>query len=590
MIDYPITKPELNYNYLLELIKFCDKKFELITYEDLNLSLGYNLEFAQWRLKNNKPSLLFHFDVDANPEISMQLMEDLLKLKIKSTFMIFNKKIFDFKLKQKDILEYDEKYRINFELCKQYETIGGLVGYHCNAYDRSNCNKKKAIDIFYEDIDQFERKGLNIKYFSMHGGRVDADGFCNAKLNIRDKFFRKKLHWVHNGKSPIFNFTLSDGSASNPSYLKEVTNMFDAVSGLKKDMRNRILLHPQYYKLSNKKFSFPILHESQWCKDIEKNINNLDNFFINKLKKQIKDNKYFEKFYDCDWQSEKPIFIHGMSRTGTTLLCQILDSHPKINMSFESYINYVLPKTSKILDRNDYMYFYYVLENFSENKAISLLRNRGLEQFVKFFAVTTWTGMNQGVQSKYLRAFFQQYHQLNGNKEMAMRLVFGTCRYNLSSNNNFWGSKYNDNFDELLNFMPKSKIIIILRNPYDTFYSLKSNGSFNITLDKFLYMYKNFRIKISKYKNNNNFFFLEYEKIINNFNSEIINLCNFLDIDYDHNMEYFYTTENHLVKNPRGQLSSGQITKKIFNNIGKNNLSDEEKNSIKKLVNENCFS
>ena len=55
-------------------------------------------------------------------------------------------------------------------------------------------------------------------------------------------------------------------------------------------------------------------------------------------------------------------------------------------------------------------------------------------------------------------------------------------------------------------------------------------------------------------------------------------------------MEYFYTTENHLVKNPRGQLSSGQITKKIFNNIGKNNLSDEEKNSIKKLVNENCFS
>ena len=104
MIDYPKTKPELNYNYLLELIKFCNKKFELITYKDLNLSLGYNFEFAQWKLKHNKPSLLFHFDVDANPDISMQLMKDLLKLKIKSTFMIFNKKIFDFKLKQKGIL------------------------------------------------------------------------------------------------------------------------------------------------------------------------------------------------------------------------------------------------------------------------------------------------------------------------------------------------------------------------------------------------------------------------------------------------------------------------------------------------------
>ena len=581
MIDYPSTKPELNYNYLLELVKFCNNHFNLITYKDLNLSLGYNLEFTQWCLKNKKPSLLFHFDVDSNPEISMQLMKDLLKLKIKSTFMIFNKKIFDFKLKQKNLLEYDENYHINFELCKQYEYFGGLVVYHCNAYDRSNHDKEKAIDIFYDDIHQIEKKGLSIKYFSMHGGQVDSDGFCNAKLDIKNKFFKKNLHWVHNGKSPIFNFTLSDGSASNPSYLNETTNMFDGISGLKKGMRNRILLHPQYYKLANKKFSFPILYDSQWCKDVDKNINNLNNFFANKLNLQIEDSKNFEKFYDCDWRSEKPIFVHGMSRTGTTLLCQILDSHSKINMSFESYINYVLPKTNQILDRNDYMYFYYVLENFSENKAVNLLKNRGLEQFVKFFAVTTWTGMSQSTQSKYLRAFFQKYHHLNGNKQMAMRLVFGTCRYNLSSNDNFWGSKYNDNFDELLNFIPKSKIIIISRNPYDTFYSLKTNGSFNITLDKFLTMYKNFNIKINKYKNNKNFFFIKYEKIIDNFDNEISNLCNFLNIDYEYKMKQFYTTKNYLVKNPRGQLSAKQITKKIYNNIGQNKLTYEEKEKIK---------
>ena len=461
--------------------------------------------------------------------------------------------------------------------------MGGLVGYHSNAYDRSNRDRKKAIDIFYDDIVQIEKKGLNIKYFSMHGGRVDPDGFCNAKLDIKNKFFQKKIYWVHNGKSPIFNFTLSDGSASNPSYLNETTNMFDGISGLKKCMRNRILLHPQYYKLENKKFSFPILHDAKWCKDINNNISNLNNFFINKLNSQTKDAKNFKTFYDCDWKYEKPIFVHGMSRTGTTLLCQILDSHSKINMSFESYINYVLPKVNQVLDRNDYMYFYYVLENFSENKAINLLKNRGLDQFIKFFAVSTWTGMSQDVQSKYLRAFFQQYHQLNGNKEMAMRLVFGTCRYNLSSNDNFWGTKYNDNFDALLNFIPKSKIIIISRNPYDTFYSLKTNGSFNITLDKFILMYNNFNSKISKYRNNKNFYFIEYEKIINHFEDELIKLCNFLDIDYEYNMKNFYTTKNYLVKNPRGQLSSKQITKKIYNNIGKNKLTSEEIEKINKF-------
>lgn len=103
-------------------------------------------------------------------------------------------------------------------------------------------------------------------------------------------------------------------------------------------------------------------------------------------------------------------------------------------------------------------------------------------------------------------------------------------------------------YNQIKNF-PIDKIIIVIRNPLDVLVSLINYYKLDLKkidelVDEFAtthnldflknnYNFPSWSEHIDSYKNSNkNFIFINYSKLLNEFEKQIENLCNFLEIDY----------------------------------------------------------
>lgn len=268
------------FDYIVHFLEFIGKNrdmIEIITYDDLawgndfdHLS-NYRQEYSSWRKEikgdlrdKRKIHLLLQHDVDSYSERTMKLLKEEEKIGIRSNVMIFADRLNRKKLKTTGLLSFTE-YPLDYNyLGKLQKNCGFVVGYHSNAYEKGLFDMERACRIFEEDIRRL-RRHFNIRYFSAHGGVPGPDGNNNRNMKIPASLLRD-VRWVHNGCSPHFDGTYSDGGINSPKCAPEKRDLRAFVHSWKPGNRYRVLIHPQYYH-SPCGIS-PRLSEASWYNEV----------------------------------------------------------------------------------------------------------------------------------------------------------------------------------------------------------------------------------------------------------------------------------------------------------------------------------
>lgn len=583
---------------LIDILSENKELFNIITYDDLCWDYNepyfdrYTKELADWRKKverNNQIHILIQHDVDNFPKRTMKLVKYERDKNIKTNIMIFN-------IKSKGIVE-DKTYKLDHKLLSECEHEGFVIGYHCNAFERANYDLDLAQKFFEEDVYNLKKK-FNINHFSCHGGQWNIAKTLNNKDIIVPKILQKKLNWVHNGQTPYFDKTFSDGGLTSYKHLnQDLRDIRIFLSSMKIGGRYRILTHPQYYSdpykigslLSTSAWYVPMLNlydkgeeEKFWLKtrlyflnvfkstkkinaikiklfniknQIKKKISNL--FKIPKKKSTNKSIKIhsFDKYQMSE--NEKPIFVKGMSRSGGTLLTTLIDCHPQISMSYELY--------PKLLDTNltkkDYLYLAkQIMNSTTRRNALNIYTNKN---FLKILIARAERG---GLQYKEVgKLLYITVSQFINNETISERNCFeimsALCKQKMiSENKKLWGMKCDQNYENYLKLWPKARFINIVRDGRDVLSSQLNTGSFNpdakLLAKSWVKTHMNFKKLVLK--NKNQFLQIRYEDLINDPYYELKKITLFLELTFSNKMVTHY--KNSLTIFKSNHISMNQLT------------------------------
>lgn len=592
MKDYPSTRPHLAIEYLAGLVRWlAGSDYRVITYPELDLPrlpAGAIDEFRDWisaAETRDERAVLLHYDVDARPDITTEVLRTHIECRVPANVMVFRRKIFDWKLKREGVVEFDE-YELDYATLEDFQNIGGVIGYHCNAFDQSGGDEARALEIFADDVREL-RRNFDIRIVSMHGGHVTPDGKCNATLPVDQLLAEFGLCWVHNGRSVYFHANWADGSASNPRYRAESSNPLDFILSTKPGQRTRLLFHPQYYNdQTNTRFDFPILHDVEWVKRTAAAVSRPGYDGLRDWSDRAAETRAsiekFDELYTAD-RPEAPVFINGLSRSGTTLLVSLFDAHPDGAMAYESYPRYLyVPSDDGVLTVEEYIYTYQTLINHAENEAFRLLNRAPLRNLMRFAAVTSWTGMTTRETGELLRAYLVKHDRVCDAVE-ALKIVAATARFKVRAENAaFWGTKCQSNFDDYFTLWPGARLVYIVRNGLDILASQMTKGAFNPEPHKLGKQWSDHHTKFEQYRAQHPARAIDlvvYEALAQHPEATMRALCGRIGVPYHPQMVRQHEVESTLARTPRGQLSADRVQQPIdTSSIGRwrEILSDED--------------
>jgi len=250
--------------YITDMFRFFERhkdKIEVITYQDIfsdsedyNYSLGYRNERKQWlnkvkvnQIDTSKAYVLLQYDIDSQPQRTMNLLKHPSHEKVPANIMRFAKRVDRRLLKTTNKLEYTG-YELDTELMNRLSKNRFVIGYHSNCYERSHHDEDLAPNILEQDIHSLQKEH-DIEFYTAHGGVPCANGKNNCDV-IPLKSTSEKVRWVHNGATPFFNKQFSDGGHNSPLRDPNERDLRDFISNMKRGGRYRILIHPQYYSSS----------------------------------------------------------------------------------------------------------------------------------------------------------------------------------------------------------------------------------------------------------------------------------------------------------------------------------------------------
>ncbi len=225
---------------------------EFITYDDLAWQAdddhkgGYPNEWQAWQrqvLRGSRSSktvhLLIQHDIDSGPLQTRQMLELEAEYGVRSTTMLFHRWRGDYSAGSLT------SYPADFAYFQSIERQGFCFGYHCNAFHNTGFVEQGVYDLFLEDVAALRRM-FSIRYFSPHGGERHND-LGNASFDYIGRTNIDLKH-VHNGCSPAFNSTFSDGGLYGRLRKGAAdANFFAWSENLRPGGRYRLLLHPQYF-------------------------------------------------------------------------------------------------------------------------------------------------------------------------------------------------------------------------------------------------------------------------------------------------------------------------------------------------------
>lgn len=230
--------------------------FKVITYKDLKWQKDdsadsfYPAEKRAWDkamqsgdLDDSKIYVLIQHDVDSQPQRTMNLVRHEAFKGIPSNVMVFNRRVDRRHFISTGEMNYTS-YDLDFDLLKQVQQQGFVIGYHMNAYEQAKYDAVLACKVFLEDVEALSRY-VNIEFFSAHGGSPGPEQINNRDLDVSK--IDTNLIWVHNGKTPVFDLNYSDGGINSMKRDPAKRDLRDFVKLWRRGKRYRVLTHPQYY-------------------------------------------------------------------------------------------------------------------------------------------------------------------------------------------------------------------------------------------------------------------------------------------------------------------------------------------------------
>lgn len=223
-------------------------------------------------------------------------------------------------------------------------------------------------------------------------------------------------------------------------------------------------------------------------------------------------------------ESRQPFFIFGCGRSGTSLLSRMLNQNSRLAVPYESHLfNTFLP----ILK-------YY--GNLEEKK------NR--DNLISDILLTDV--MNDWEPKLSVNEISKKIRQNNFGGIFEAILISWTEK----NNKKRWGEKtphHIDYWNEITKIWPEAKVIHIYRDGRDVALSLKSARFGPKTIYANAKYWSNYLGRVGKLKkqiNPQNLLELSYENLLENTESELQRICEFLNEDYEISMLEFYKNKN----------------------------------------------
>ena len=489
----------------------------------VNIYKSGNLQKAELftkKLINDNPKLVFLYNLLGLILTDQKKDDEAMKcyesgIKIDPTYgMIYNNIAYLlYKNKTANNLKKAESfYKKAIELDKKIPEPHNNLGSLYDQLDKFN----NAIECFKNAIN------INPKFSYAHHN-LGAVYVSIGKFNEAKKHFKESIKL-----NP--NFTITHRSLSrittyseNDEHFKELKKIYSNINIEDKEKRIEIgfALGKAYEDIKNfdKSFSHYKEANSLHRKKIDFSLN-LEKEKFEEIKSTY-NKKLFDKYKNCGSADPRPIFIIGMPRSGTTLIEQILSSHPKVFGADElEFIPNLIGKNYG--DKNLRLFFEGIIDYDKEN-----FKKIGDEYIAKMKAISN----NSARTTDKLPINF---------------LYIG--------------------FIKLI--LPKSKIVHCYRDPKDNCLSIYKNY-FSGKQIKFAYdiseiiEYYNFYNDLMNYWKNllpNFIYNIKYESLISNTKSEIHSLLNNCDLDWNNDCLNFHNNKRRIKT-----ASDVQARSKIYN-------------------------
>lgn len=602
----PRIAPIMPFGYLAGLVRWLGKAGDckVISYSDMTLTpamdqAGLDAEFGAWHqahLKDKLRHILLQYDVDARADATMDLLKVHIEEGVPACAMVFNERIFDRVLREDGKIVQDENYRLDYGLLREFQSAGGQVGYHCNTWERGMFDLAKAKELFKRDVEAL-RKEVDIKYFSMHGGPLDPKGRSNAHMDVDDIAAELGVIWVHNGRSPSFHRNWDDGGAGRHTYRVRNGDVGEAIGLCRRGERLRCLFHPQYYWANEPS---EMRHEYQghlsWFNGMKEGFavagtgqsRRLFGWLGRRAKRDDSADRSKQGWFaDVYWKDKAdkdkqapvdveqglralsedtgPVFINGMSRSGTTLLAGLFDVREDVAMSYELYPNYLVGHGEQADHYVDFSQVAFLLRNAGENEAFNLLAEMGEPKVSSFVACAGHSDLTTKDVGDALFWFLRSPSNVYTYQD-ALRfcsLCAHIKRVRVKKQN--WGMKIQTAFDRYHVLWPKARHIYIMRDGRDILASQLNTGSFNPDPAQ---LGKNWTARAVNFerfldRSGATGAIVKYEDLAREPEQTLRTLCGQLGLSFSDQMLSHHEHDISLLHKPRGQLSAARVAKPI---------------------------
>ncbi|MEZ5773238.1 MAG: sulfotransferase [Hyphomicrobiaceae bacterium] len=256
-----------------------------------------------------------------------------------------------------------------------------------------------------------------------------------------------------------------------------------------------------------------------------------------------------------------PIFVRGMSRSGGTLLCTLLDAHRDIAMSYELYPN--LLETDGHVDLD-------LLARALEREKVGprLERLMPSRSFYTFFSRCHRGGLETVDAARIVRQLAAEGQSLAGDVGR-MRLVelCGLEKMHRLGKRR-WGMKCNNRYQDYLAYWPDAQFFDMLRDGRDVLASQLNTGSFKHRPSEVGEAWVNTHERFEKFAEEHprQFRMVRYENLTGEPDLELPAICAFLNLPMDqamlrhHEMDLTVFKASHL---SRDRVASSIDTTKI---------------------------
>ena len=236
------------------------------------------------KIKSSQPNVVIRHDIDFSPPLALKMAQTEKKLGAKSTFYSFT----------------PDKYKFEFPIIEfqKFEKEGWEIGYHTST---------ENIDEALADIQKL-REFFKIRTTVPHMGNLTI---CKGELKRHIRVLRDGQRFLvqddgyiaDNGGRLQMRVKVKDNGINKWKPLSHA-EILESIEGMENGKVYHFLFHPCWYNEQLKFIGNKMFHKNQ--------------------------NHEYSHDFDFNPSNNRAIFIGGTGRSGTTLLREILDSHPEI--------------------------------------------------------------------------------------------------------------------------------------------------------------------------------------------------------------------------------------------------------------------